>query len=470
MKNLSRIATCLFLSGACLALTACAVGPDYKRPSMAMPAHYKQLDGWKQATPQDDRIKGTWWDGYADPELSALLAQVRISNQNVAEYLAAYEKAQALVSAANANFFPTVTATVSNSRSGGNSATSTSTSNSAKLGASWEPDIWGKLRRTAEEDTASAQASAAQLASATLSAQSSLAQDYFQLRVMDEEIRLYQQTVDAYTRYLQIVQKQYELGSASRGTLATAQTQLESARASALDVTWQRAQLEHAIAVLIGKPPAEFSIAAKPLAYTLPNIPVGLPSTLLERRPDVAYAERNMAAANAAIGVAKAAYFPDLTLSGSGGYSSSAWRNLVSLPNSAWSLGASLSGTVLDFGATSASVRQAEAGYNGQVATYRQTVLTALQEVEDYLVELHTLGEEVTVQQRAADAARVSERQYRNQYQEGMVSYLDVATAQATSLSQQQSLLSLVSDQLVSSVKLIAALGGGWDAKALGTE
>jgi NodT family efflux transporter outer membrane factor (OMF) lipoprotein len=455
---------------ACLGLSACAVGPDYRRPDAPVSAHYKQLDGWKEATPGDDRIRGAWWQGYDDPDLSALLEQVRISNQNVASYQAAFDKAQALVSAANANFFPTVTGTVSNSRSGGNSAATTTVSNSAKLGASWEPDLWGKLRRTAEEDRASAQASEANLAAATLSAQSSLAQDYFQLRVMDEEIRVYQQTVDAYTRYLQIVQKQYDLGNTSRGTLATAQNQLETARASVLDVQWQRAQMEHAIAVLIGKPPAAFSIAVKPLRYTLPAIPVGLPSALLERRPDVAYAERTMASANAAIGVAKAAYFPDLTLSASDGYSSSIWRNLFSLPSNAWSTGASLSGTVLDFGATSASVRQAEAGYAGEVATYRQTVLSALQEVEDYLVELHTLTDEVATTQRAVDAAKTSERQYSNQYQAGMISYLTVASAQASRLSAEQSLLGLVSDQLVSSVKLIAALGGGWDETTLSAE
>lgn len=466
MKIRSHFANGLLLSCSCVALCACAVGPDYHRPSAVVSAHFKQLDGWKEASPGDDVIRGAWWEAYADPELSALLVQVRISNQNVVAYLAAYQKAQALVSATNASFLPTVTATVGKTRSGG-SSTSSTTSNSAKLGASWEPDIWGKLRRTAEENTASAEASAAQLAAATLSAQSSLAQDYFQLRVLDEEISLYQQTVEAYTRYQQIVQKQYELGSASRATLSSAQTQLESARASGLDLQWQRAQMEHAIAVLIGKPPAEFSISARPLSYTVPDIPVGVPSRLMERRPDVAYAERNMAAANAAIGVATAAYFPDLTLTGSGGYTSSAWRNLTSLPNRVWSLGTEVSGTVLDFGATRANVRQAEASYDGQVATYRQSVLTALQEVEDYLVELHTLNQEVTVQRRAVSAAKASERQSLNQYLSGMVSYLDVATAQAASLTQQRTLLTLTSDQLVSSVKLIAALGGGWDSQKM---
>lgn len=469
MKTLSVFSARCGLSCLCLALSACAVGPDYHRPEVAIPAHFKQMDGWKEARPGDAAVRGAWWQGYRDPELSALLEQVRISNQNVAEYQAAYQKALALLSAADAGFFPTVSGTLSSTRSGGagTSSSSSGTAHSAKLSASWEPDLWGKLRRTAEADTSSAQASQANLAAATLSAQSTLAQDYFQLRVMDEQIRLYRQTVGAYSRYLQIVQKQYDLGSTSRAALSTAQTQLESARTSVLDLQWQRAQLEHAIAVLVGKPPAGFSIAERPFTYTLPGIPVGLPSALLERRPDVAYAERTMAAANAAIGVAEAAYFPDLTLSAGGGYASTGWRNLVSVPNRVWSLGAELSGTVLDFGATGASVRQARATYDGQVAAYRQAVLTAMQEVEDYLVELHKLDQEVTVQQRAVTAARASERLYFNQYQTGMVSYLDAASAQASSLSQQQTLLSLVGDQLVSSVKLIAALGGGWDGGQL---
>ena len=449
-----------------LGLAGCAVGPDYQRPKVDVSTRFKQMDGWKQASPGHTSLSANWWEGYGDAELSALLAQVSVSNQNVASYQAAYQKARALVSAANAGFLPTVSASGSSSRSGGNSS-STSRSNSAGLSASWEPDLWGKLRRTAEQDTASAQASQAELAAATLSAQSTLAQDYFQLRVLDEQIRLYQQTVSAYQRYLQVIQQQYTVGSSSRATLATAQTQLESARAAVLDVQWQRAQLEHAIAVLIGKPPADFSLSARPLAYAIPAMPVGLPSQLLERRPDIAYAERNMAAANAAIGVAKAAYFPDLTLSASGGYSSSAWRKLLSAPNAVWSTGLELSGTVLDFGATTASVRQAEASYAGQLATYRQTVLSALQEVEDYLVELHTLEQEISSQRLAANSAQEAERQYRNQYQAGMINYLNVASAQATSLSQQQSLLSLIKQQLVSSVELLAALGGGWDAASL---
>jgi NodT family efflux transporter outer membrane factor (OMF) lipoprotein len=443
-------------------LSACAVGPDYQRPPVNVSSHFKQMDGWRQAAPGDALPKGAWWAMYQDPELSALLEQVQISNQNVAQYDAAYRKAAALVKTARASFYPTVSATVDGTRAGGKSSSADSTS-TATLSASWEPDVWGKVRRTVEQDSASAAASQAQLASITLSAQSSLAQDYFQLRVMDEKIALYQQTVTAYEGYLKVVEQQFQVGSTSSATVATAQTQLESARASVLDLQWQRAQLEHAIAVLIGRPPAEFQIVARPLRYIVPAIPVGLPSALLERRPDVAYAERNMAAANAAIGVAQAAYYPDLTLSASGGTSGSPLSKLLSLSNRLWSLGAEVSGTVLDFGATSGGVEQARASYDGQVAAYRQAVLTGLQEVENYLVQLHTLETEIAVQQRSADAAKAAARLTYNQYRAGMINYLNVATTEATSLTQQQNVLTLISSQLVASVELIAALGGGWD-------
>ncbi|HAS99774.1 MAG TPA: RND transporter, partial [Pantoea agglomerans] len=325
-------------------------------------------------------------------------------------------------------------------------------------------DLWGKLRRTLEENRASASASAAELANITLSAQSELAQDYFQLRIMDQKIALYQQSVDAYQRYLKVITSQYQAGTASRATLAQAQLQLESASASAQDYQWQRAQMEHAIALLIGKAPAEFSLTAAPLTATLPAIPAALPGELLQRRPDIAYAERNMAAANAAVGVAVAGYYPDLTLSASGGVSSSVLHSLFSLPNRVWSLGPELSGTLLDFGATAAQVDQARAGWDASVATYRQTVLTAMQEVEDKLVELNTLQGEIAAQQRATDAAQTSARVTRLQYEAGMITYLDVATTENSRLSAQQSLLTLQSTQWVSSVALIAALGGGWQA------
>ncbi len=445
-------------------LSGCTVGPDYQRPSMTLPVHYKEARGWQQATPQDDASKGEWWAVYRDPQLDALLRQVSLSNQNVASYAALYRQAQALAAQSRAGLFPSVSYDGSTTRSSSqtNGQRSTSNAHQAELSASWELDLWGKQRRTLEENRASAEASAAELANMTLSAQSELAQDYFQLRVMDEKIALYQRSVAAYERYLAVINNKYQAGSESRGTLAQAQMQLESARSTAQDYQWQRAQLEHAIAILVGKAPADFSLPVAKLNATLPAIPQTLPAGLLQRRPDIAEAERNVAAANAAIGVAVAGYYPDLSLSASGGVSSSAIQNLFSLPNRVWSLGPSLSGTLLDFGATSAQVDQARAAYDSNVASYRQTVLEALQEVEDGLVELGTLQGEIASQQRASDAAQESARVTRNQYEAGMIDYLDVATTENSSLSEQQSLLSLQSTQWVASVELIAALGGGW--------
>lgn len=445
-----------------LLLAGCSVGPDYQRPSMAMPVHYKEARGWQPATPRDAQSKGEWWLVCHDATLSGLLSQVSVSNQNVATYSAQYRQAQALAAESRAALFPSLGYDGSVTRSG--SQITTSSSHQAALSASWELDLWGKLRRTLEEDRASASASAAELANITLSAQSELAQDYFQLRIMDQKIARYQQSVDAYQRYLNVIGRQYQAGTASRATLAQAQLQLESARASAQDEQWQRAQMEHAIALLVGKAPADFSLAAAPLTATPPAIPAALPGELLQRRPDIAYAERNMAAANAAVGVAVAGYYPDLTLSASAGVSSSVLHSLFSLPSRVWSLGPELSGTLFDAGATSAKVDQARAGWEASVATYRQTVLTAMQEVEDKLVELNTLQGEIAAQQRATDAAQTSARVTRLQYDAGMINYLDVATTENSSLSAQQSLLTLQSTQWVSSVALIAALGGSWQA------
>ncbi|MCL9667410.1 efflux transporter outer membrane subunit [Rosenbergiella epipactidis] len=457
--NLSTLSVILMLTG-------CMVGPDYHRPTQSMPLAFKEAKGWQQAQPQDSVQKGEWWQVYQDPQLNQLLSQVAVSNQNVAMYAAQYRQALALTDQATANLYPTVTGTAQSTRSGSASSgqRTTSNSHSAQLSASWELDLWGKLRRQAAEDRASAQSSQADLANATLSAQSTLAQDYFQLRILDQRIALYQKSIDAYQGYLRIINNKYQAGSENRATVAQAQMQLQSARSTLLGITWQRAQYEHAIATLLGKTPAEFSLAAAPLTATLPKIPVMVPSKLLQRRPDIAVAERSMAAANEAIGVAIAGYFPDLTLSASGGTSASELHNLFSLPYRVWSLGPELSGTILDFGATKASVAQARAAYDAQVANYRQTVLTAMQDVEDNLVELNTLGEEIIAQQASAQAAMTSAQVTRNQYDAGMIDYLDVATTENSSLSEQQSLLQLQSQQWVSSVALIAALGGGWHA------
>ncbi|MBK4785611.1 MAG: efflux transporter outer membrane subunit [Pantoea sp. Pent] len=450
MMNIGALTAALLVAG-------CSVGPDYQRPAMALPTHYKEAKGWTQATPQDASRKGEWWTVYHDATLSSLLRQVSISNQNVASYAAQYREAQALSAQSRAALFPSLDYDASSTRSGSRASTSgqcsVSNSHSATLSASWELDLWGKLRRTQEEDKASAQASQAELANVTLSAQSELAQDYFQLRIIDEKIALYQRSIEAYQRYLSLINNKYRAGSESRATLAQ-------------DYQWPRAQLEHAVALLLGRAPADFTLPVAKLDATLPSIPQSLPSALLQRRPDIAYAERNVAATNAAVGVAIAGYYPDLTLSASGGVTASAIHSLLSLPNRAWSLGPALSGTLLDFGATSAKVAQARAAYDASVATYRQTVLSALGEVEDNLVELNTLQGDIAAQQRAAVAAQASARVTRNQYDAGMIDSLDVATTENSSLSEQQSLLSLQSSQWVSSVALIAALGCGWQGES----
>ncbi|SDV47320.1 efflux transporter outer membrane subunit [Chitinasiproducens palmae] len=472
-----RAAAAPLLAVAALTLAACTVGPDYRRPDAPVSLTFKEADGWKAATPGDDRPKGAWWAPFGDATLSELLAQVQVSNQNVANYAALYREALALARASQSDLLPSATASLQSTRSrSATSATrssaygttdSISNAHTATASLSWELDIWGKLRRTLEENRASAAASAAELANATLSAQSELAQDYFQVRGLDRRIALYDQTIAAYERYATVIRNKYDEHIASRATLAQANNQLESARSSRLDLVWQRAQLEHAIALLIGKPPADFALAVDAAwVPRLPDIPVGLPTQLLERRPDIAEAERKMAAANAAVGVAVAAYFPDLTLSASAGFQSTVFSRLFSLPNRFWSVGPTLSGTLFDFGATRAGVEQARAAYDAQVATYRQTVLTALGQVEDYLVELRTLDPEIEAQRRAAAAAGESAEVTRDQYEAGMIDYLDVATTQASLLSAQQSLLTLQSTQLVTSVQLIAALGGGWDSQA----
>lgn len=469
---------CLFVVLTSGLLSGCMVGPDYHRPTAPISATFKEAEGWKAASPQDDQPKRPWWTRYQDPQLNALVDQVQLNNQNVALYAAQYQQALALVRQSRANLFPTLDATGSGTRSetgtGSSSGTSGTTGGSnaggvrkaysASLDLSWEADIWGKLRRTTEQDRASAQASAADLANATLSAQSSLAQDYFQLRVLDQRIVLYRETIAGYERYLQIIQNKYDEQISSRADLATGKTQLQSAQASMLDLQWQRAQFEHAIALLIGKPPADFALAADPAwQYHVPNVPTGVPSRLLERRPDIASAERQMAAANAAVGVATAAYYPDLTLSASGGYQGSTISHLFSIPNRFWSIGPSLTGNILDFGATEASVDQARHAYDATVATYRQTVLTGLGEVEDYLVELRTLEPELLARRNSAQSAEESASVSRDQYEAGVIDYLDVATTQATSLNERQTLLSLVATQLTASVQLLAALGGGWE-------
>lgn len=456
----------------CAALSACAVGPDYQRPAVDVGMGYKEgqerVPGWKPAHPRDDVSRGLWWRIYGDDVLDGLMVQLNAANQDVAVAEANYRQAQALVQSSRAGFFPAVGASAGVTRSGagnGGSGSGSSVGNQYALtgSVSWELDLWGRLRRDLESSRASAQASAADLAATRLSAQAALAQNYFQLRVLDEQKRLLDATTVAYERSLQLNRNRYDAGVAGKADVAVATAQLENARAQSVDLDWQRGQLEHAIAVLTGQPPSRFALPPRDFAQQLPEIPVGLPSELLERRPDVAAAERRAAAANAQIGVAESAWFPDLVLSADGGFRNGSFANWLSAPARFWSLGPSLAMTLFDGGARQAQVDQARAAYDAQAAAYRQSVLTALREVEDYLVQLRVLAQEQVVQARALEASRESLRLIRNQYEEGLVDYLDVAAIQTTALSSERSALSLIGDRLVASVQLIAALGGGWE-------
>lgn len=462
-------------------LGACTLGPDYQRPELPLAAEFKQAEGWKSATPADVLQRGDWWMLYGDAELNELAARLNVSNQNLAAAEAQYRQARALVRGARSHLFPTLGGSAGATRAGqGGSASSTtqsgtgisgvSESYSLGLDASWELDIWGRLRRNLEANRADMQASAADLAAVRLSLQSELVQTYLQLRVMDEQQRLLDQTVAAYARSLRLTDNQYQAGIVPKSDVSQARAQLKSTQAQAIDLRWQRAQMEHAIAVLIGVPPSELNIAERSDIPRLPDLPLALPSQLLERRPDIASAERRVMAANAQIGVAEAAWYPDLTLSASGGYRNSSFSNLISLPNRFWSLGPQLAVTLLDFGGRRADLEAAEASYDQTVATYRQTVLDSFREVEDNLVQLRVLAEEAVVQREALEAAQESLRLIENQYRAGTVDFLSVVTVQTTALNNERTNLTLLGDRLTASVQLIAALGGGWNVQQLDTE
>ncbi len=463
-------------AGLCVALlSACTLSPDYHRPTLATPTQFKQAEGWTQANPSDAIARGAWWEIYGDTGLNALVEELNRNNQTVAQYAAQYRQAQALVRSSRGALFPSLDLSVGKTRSAqGTGSSSSSLSNNssgirdtynAQLGVSWEIDLWGKLREALNADEASAQASLADLAAIRLSLQSELVQNYLQLRVIDEQKRLLEATVAAYARSLRMNENQYRAGVAGPDAVAQARTQLKSTEADLIDLAWQRAQYENAIAVLLGKAPADFALADSKRIPGLPQIPVSLPSQLLERRPDIASAERNVMAANANIGVARAAYFPDLSLSMSGGYSSSSFSNWIELPNRYWSVGPSLAMTLFDAGRRSAEVDRTVAVYDQTVAQYRQTVLDGFKEVENYLVQLKVYGDEAVVRQEALEAARESLRLTENQYRAGLIGYLDVVNVQTTALSNERSVLTLLQGRLVASVQLIAALGGGWDAQ-----
>ena len=470
---LARGSRLLALVLSTLLLNACAIGPDYQRPDTTTPVAFKEAAGWRQANPSDALARGAWWELYGDAQLNDLVQTLNRSNQTVAQSEAQFRQAQALVRSARGAFFPSADLSVGKTRSsqGTGSSNSSLTSSSsgirdtlnAQVGVSWEADVWGKLRRGLEANEASAQASLADLAAMRLSQQSELVQNYLQLRVIDQQKRLLQNTVVAYERSLKMSENQYRAGISGKDAVAQAQTQLRNTQANLIDLIWQRAQFENAIAVLTGQPPAGFALAETQAVPALPQIPVSLPSQLLERRPDIASAERSIIAANANIGVAKAAYYPDFSLSLSGGYSSSTYEDWISVPNRFWSVGPKIALPLFDGGQRSAEVDRNEALYDQTVAKYRQTVLDGFREVENYLVQLKVLEDEAVVQQQALDSARESLRLTSNQYKAGLIAYLDVVVVQATALSAERTVLNLQQSRLIASVNLITALGGGWD-------
>jgi len=459
-------------------VAGCTVGPDYDRPEAPVPAAFKEafkpgpLDkGWRESRPNDAIDRGQWWSIYRDPVLDRLERQIDIDNQNLKAAEANFREAEALVAEARSGLFPTLdlNASALRQRSSGNTAVPGGPGRIANnfqttLNASWVPDLWGAVRRQIESNVATAQADAATLANVRLAAQASLATDYLQLRVQDELARLLTAEVKAFTQALQITHNQYKGGTADQSAVAQAQAQLDSTRAQLTAVGVTRAQLEHAIAVLIGKPPAQLTIAPVEYVVAVPLIPRGMASALLERRPDIAAAERQVAAANAEIGVDVAAFYPTVTLSADYGVAAEMLRKLFRTASRVWSLGSSATQTIFDAGLNNAKVAEAEAAYDASVASYRQTVLTAFQQVEDELAAERILAEQAVAQDSAVAAARQAEKIINNQYLAGTQAYTAVIVAENTALTDAVTAVNIRQSRLVASVALIEALGGGWDA------
>lgn len=473
-------------AAALLLVAGCEVGPDYHRPPAPVPAAYKEAaaaEGWKVGQPQDAIDRGAWWRVYRDPLLDQLERQVAVSNQTLKADEAAFRQAEALVAEARAGLYPTLTLSGQAQRSrsgggrggggvvgggfGGGGGGFISNSFSLTGDASWTPDIWGSVRRAVEASVANAQVSVGTLAAARLSAQGTLATAYMELRIADDLKQLLDESATAYAQALQITRNQYKAGTVAQSDVAQAQAQLEQTRAQAIAVGVSRAQFEHAVAVLIGKPPAEFSIAPMKEMIPIPSIPPGVPSALLERRPDIAVAERQMAAANAEIGVADAAFYPNVTLSADYGVASALLSKLFTAGSRVWAFGSTVGQTLFDAGLHQARLAAARATYDETVANYRQTVLSAFQQVEDELAALRILAQQSAAQGRALAAARQAERIIFNQYRAGTVAYTSVIVAQATALSDAVSVVNIRQTRLVDSVALIQALGGGWDAAQL---
>lgn len=449
------LATCL--------LAGCAVGPAYERPSTPQPAAFKEAPGWAPAAPADTLERGPWWTLFNDAILNELASQVEVSNQNVAAAVASYAQARALVQEQRASLFPEVGLNTSADRSGGKNVDTTS-SYRLSIGGSWEPDIWGRLRAGVSAASAGAQASAADLAAARLSAQGELAVNYFLVREADAQLALLATTIEGYQRVLKITQNRFDAGIVAKSDVLQAQTQLANAQGDQLTIARQRAQFENAIAILVGKAPSSYSLAAAPWTGAVPDIPVGLPSTLLERRPDIAAAERRVAAANQQIGIARSAYYPSIGLSGSFGTGGSKVSDLFSVSNALWSFGLSAAQSIFNAGATRASVKGAEAQHQVTVARYRQTVLEAFGDVENQLAAARILASQQLLRKQASDAADQVEAQMLNRYKAGQVGYSEVVLAQASALSARRALVQIQADRQATAVALIQSIGGGWTA------
>jgi NodT family efflux transporter outer membrane factor (OMF) lipoprotein len=460
---------------AALQLTGCVVGPKYHQPAVQAPAAYKEVGDWKPAEPNDQNLGGNWWTVFQDPQLDALELQVDVSNQNLKAAEAQFQQARAALRYNRADYYPTVTAgpSATRTRVSANAPTSSllhgATFNDFvfPFDVSYQADVWGRVRKTVESSREQAQASAADLATVNLSMHADLAVDYFQARSLDAEEQLLNTTVTQYEQALELNESRFQGGVASEVEVEQAKTILQTTRAQAIDVGVARAQFEHAVAILIGKPPAEFSLPPLPLTAPPPHIPVGVPSVLLERRPDIAAAERLVASANAQIGVAKSAYYPTISLGASGGFESSSITTLLNGPSGLWSLGLSAVGTVFDVGRRRALTDQARSAYDSQVANYRQTVLNGFQQVEDNLAAVRILENEAQVQDQAVVAAQRSLDLSITRYKGGVTSYLEVITAQNAALTDEVTAVNILGRRMANTVLLIQALGGGWDRSSL---
>jgi len=477
---MARESTSFALAAALVLLAGCSIGPKYTKPTALVPPAYKELGApnvegaWKRAQPRDEAARGSWWESFHDPQLNALEEKLNISNQNIAAAAANVQVARAMVREARAQYFPTLTAVpgVTNSRVStafGQSIGATFTTYSLPLDASWEPDLWGRIRNTVKANTFAAQASVADLENVRLSAQAELAADYYELRAQDAEKQLLDSTVRAYQESLELTVDVYKAGIGSDEAVAQAESQLKATEAQDTNLGVLRAQYEHAIALLTGQPASTFAVPLEALKANPPSTPVGLPSELLERRPDIASAERSVAQANAQIGIAKTAFFPTITLSASAGLQSVSPAKWLEWPSRIWSVGPSLAQTIFDGGSRRATVQQFQAAYDQTVANYRETVLTAFQQVEDNLAALRILVQVIEQQNGAIDAAGRNLEEAEVRYKAGLDPYLNVIAAQTALLNDQQAVVNFRSQQMVASINLIKALGGGWDASQIPT-